>query len=212
MKRFFYLMAIVLIASCKKDNLDSTSGSGFIEDFLNINPKIAVGKTSESNVIYQGGVATYRGYIFKPLHGMKISAIGGRIAEFGTFKIEIYHINNSYLWGKDTLMIDSVNINNINKFQYKNINHDLILIANERYLIRYFNKSHNSVYDAGLGYSQSNLLNIIRFPLKINDIEIEIPYYTYEISSNAEYFTITEETWNYGILRGLVDFKYELTK
>lgn len=211
MKRFFYFMAIVLIASCKKDDLDSTSSYGSLEGFLNNNPKIILRKTSESNVPYKGGFATYRGYIFRPLYGMRISAIGGKIAELGTFKIEIYHINNN-LWGRrDTLLIDSVNINNTNKFQFKNINHDLILLANEQYLIRYFNKNHNSVYDAGLGYSQPDPLNNIKFPLIINDLEIEIPYYTYETSYNGKYYTTTEGTWNEGIMRGLVDFKYELT-
>jgi hypothetical protein len=213
MKRFFYFLAIVLIASCKKDDLDSISSSGFLEGFFYNNPKIIVRKTIESNIAYQGGVATYRGYIFKPLYDMRISAIGGRIAELGTFKIEIYQLHNTGIWGsRDTLLIDSVNINNINKFQFKNINHDLILLANEQYLIRYFNKNHNSVYDAGLGYSQPDQLNNIKYPLEINDIEIETPYYTYETSYNGKYHTTTEGTWSDGILRGLVDFKYELTK
>jgi len=208
MKRFFYFIILVLIASCKKEDANSNLSSGLLEGFLNSNPKIAIQKTTYSNVSYDEYYSTFRGYAFVPLHNIKISAIGAKIAGYGTFKIEILDWNNMM----DTLLTDSIKITNTSIFQFKNINHELMLNANKTYIIRYFNINHNFVYDAGLGYGQSDTINIIKFPLTINDIKILSPYYTYTSYYNGNYYNIGEGLWNSGIFRGLVDFKYELTK
>jgi hypothetical protein len=51
-------------------------------------------------------------------------------------------------------------------------------------------------------------------PLKIDDIEIQRIYYSYELKITGGYLTMEEGFTNYlgGILRGLVDFKYELVQ
>jgi len=210
MKRFLYYVGIVIIASCKKEDSNSNLdlNRGLLEGYLYSNPKIIVQKTTYSSISYDQYYSTYRGYVFSPSQDIKISAIGGRIAGFGTFKIEIYR---GWTSDRDTLLIDSININKTSIFQYKNINRELILKANEEYLIRYFNINHNFVFDAGLGYG-SDATNILQFPLIIKDIKILSPYYMYLNLYNGNYYTIDEGIWFGGILRGLVDFKYELTK
>lgn len=66
---------------------------------------------------------------------------------------------------------------------------------------------HNSVYDAGSGYQTVG----VTLPLKINDIEIERIYYSYDLKITGGFLNMEEGFTNYlgGILRGLVDFKYE---
>lgn len=209
MKKILYLLILVLIASCKKESSNTNSDAGLLEGFLNNNPKISVIKTTFAYGTYNEYYSTDRGYIFKPLNNIKITAVGGKIAGYGTFKIELFH---GLPWNKETLMIDSIKINNTSVFQFKNINPGLTLNANEVYIIRYFNINHNFVYDAGLGYGQSDSTNIIKFPLTIKDIQILSPYYTYSNLYNGNYYTINEGDYNEGKFRGLVDFKYELTK
>lgn len=143
---------------------------------------------------------------------IKINSFGGRIAEQGKYKFEIFKMDESWYPTTNNLLLDSINITNTSSFQYKITDKEILLLKNERYLIRYFNESHNSVYDAGLGWSQSDEINDIIFPLIIDDIEIEIPYYAYYSKYNGKYYLCQEGTFDFGILRGLVDFKYKLVK
>lgn len=217
MKVLLYFIILVLIISCEtedsnsiKDNSikeNSIKEQGLLEGYLNNNPKIIVQKTTYSQISYNKYYSTYRGYVFTPIQNIKIKAIGARIAGYGTFKIEIYR----WPYKIDTLLIDSVTINNTSIFQYKNITRELILKPNEEYLIRCFNINHNFVFDAGLGYG-NDTTNILNFPLLIKDVKILCPYYAYTSSYDGNFYTIIEGIWFGGILRGLVDFKYELTK
>lgn len=212
MKRiFFYLIAtFFLTTSCKDDEVDPQQRDlGFLESFFTNNPEIVIQKTTESDVIYKGGRATHRGYVFKPLIDMKIMEIGARIAKTGTYTFEIYDLEKGLFSKEDTIIIDSIKINNTEGFQYKEITNNVTLDAEKEYLIRYFNEDHTSVYDGGLGYSsESDSINVMHFPLTIKDIEIQLPYYTYMIKDNGEYFLISEGTYDLGIFRGLIDFKY----
>ncbi len=95
---------------------------------------------------------------------------------------------------------------NTSVFQYIPVNQEVILLKGHNYLISYFNKSHNSVFDAGTGYESG----YIQMPLTIQDIEIERVYYSYEQIIIGGYMLMEEGFTNgLGILRGLVDFKYE---
>ena len=210
MKNYFFIILVIFLISCEKDDVEPEFG--FLGNYLKNNPEISILKTSESDVVYARDAATYRGYVFRPLVDLKLNSFGGRIAEHGVYKFEIFKLDKWSVSPIDTLLMASIKISNINSFQYKNINKEILLLANERYLIRYFNVNHNSVYDAGLGIWQSDIMNEIRFPLIIDDIEIEIPYYTYHAKHNDKYWLFQEGTFNYGILRGLIDFKYELAK
>jgi hypothetical protein len=213
MKNLLFLIPIIFLISCAKDDVNpSIKNIGFLDDYLKKNPDITILKTTESNIVYTGGVATYRGYIFKPLEDLKLNAIGGRIAKQGIYKFEILKLDGGWYSTCDTLFMDSINITNISSFQYKNVDKDIILFGNERYIFRYFNENHNSVYDAGLGFSQSDTINYIKFPLAIEDVEIEIPYYTYQKLYDGEYRMYQGGTFNLGILRGLIDFKYEIAE
>jgi hypothetical protein len=212
MKRFLSLLTVIFVVSCNKNNPDpGQQKSGLIEGYLKDTPALTVQKTTESQIGYRDGVPTDRGYHFKPLKDIKITYIGGRIAETGIFKIKISNIDNG--WSKADgwidVLIDSINITNTTVFQYKLVDKDVILAADHNYLISYFNESHNSVYDAGTGYMPGYL----QLPLTIQDIEIERIYYSYYQIIIGGY-QLSEEAFTngLGIFRGLVDLKYELVE
>jgi hypothetical protein len=212
MKKLLYFFAILLFVSCTKKNSDPAEQPGILGSYLKANPEIIIQKTTQSMIGYQDGYATYRGYQFKPSKDMKITEIGGRIAQNGTYKIIISNTDGG--WTKDNgwteILTDSITITNTGVFQYKKITQNIILKAGKNYVIRYFNKSHDSVFDAGLG-SQPG---IIELPLIIDDIEIDNIYYSYELKITGGYLTMEQGLANSlgGILRGLVDFKYELVQ
>src|SRR5450759_1033221 len=171
MKKILSLIVIVLIVSCTKKSSDPVQQDpGMLEGYLKENPGITVQKTTSSLISYRNGYATSRGYHFKPLKDIKITDIGGKIAEKGTFKIKISNIDTG--WSKDNgwtdILTDSITITDISSFQYKTVSKEIILNADKNYVISYFNLSHNSVYDAGSGLQNE----YIGMPLKINDIEI----------------------------------------
>ncbi len=208
MKKLCILLLVIFIVSCNKNNTDPGQlNPGVLGGYLKDNPAITVQKTTESTISYRDGFATSRGYHFKPLKDLKITEIGGRIAEPGTFGIKINNIDNG--WSKADgwieVLIDSIKITNTSVFQYIPVNQEVILLTGHNYLISYFNKSHNSVYDAGSGYESG----YVQMPLTIQDIEIERVYYSYEQIIIGGYMLMEEGFTNgLGILRGLVDFKY----
>ena len=213
MRRYLFLVPIIFLISCEKDSVEPNGKNvGFVANYLKNNPGISIIKTTESNIVYVGGVSTYRGYIFTPSADLNIIAIGGRIAEPGTYKFEIYKMDDWWLSTMDTLLADNITITDVRSFQYKNTSGKIFLSKNQRYLVRYFNESHNSVYDAGTGWSSTDTKNYIPFPVKMDDIEIEVPYYTYHTKHNGGYWSYQSGTFNSGILRGLIDFRYELAK
>lgn len=212
MKRLLYLLLLISIVSCKKGDTDQPAQNpGLIEGYLKENPSITVQKTNMSTVPYNDSYATSRGYHFNPLKDVKITEIGGRIAEKGIFKIKISNIDNGWSKGDGwvDVLIDSINITSTAIFQYKAVNKEVILLSGHKYLISYFNINHNSVYDAGTG----SLSGYVQMPLTIKDIEIEREYYSYDQNIIGGYRTIEEGFTNgLGLIRGLVDFKYELAK
>jgi len=212
MKKILSLIVIVLIVSCTKKSSDPVQQDpGMLEGYLKENPGITVQKTTSSLISYRNGYATSRGYHFKPLKDIKITDIGGKIAEKGTFKIKISNIDTG--WSKDNgwtdILTDSITITDISSFQYKTVSKEIILNADKNYVISYFNLSHNSVYDAGSGLQNE----YIGMPLKINDIEIERIYWTYDMILDGVYQSMEQGFTNgLGLFRGLVDFKYELVQ
>jgi hypothetical protein len=212
MKNFLYLFLIIFFVSCKKDNTDPVPQEpGLLEGYIKENPSITVQKTTESAIPYEDGYATNRGYHFTPLKNIKITAIGGRIAEKGMFTIKIRNIDNGWSKGEGWIdvLVDSINITSTSKFMYKTVDKDVILSTGHKYLISYFNKSHNSLYDA----KNSADPGYIGMPLIIQDVQIEREYYSYEQHIIGGYMTMQETFTNaLGILRGLVDMKYEVVE
>jgi hypothetical protein len=208
-------LVMILLIGCAKDDAEPTSQSssspaptvpaavvpGVLEGYLNLNPRISVIKTVNSSFVYESGVTTWRGYIFtvKNNAGITLTAFGGRIAKPGVYRFMLRDLT-SYLSSLYPIFEDSIVISDVNKFTYKDIP-NVSLRANTEYLLDYFNNDHSSVYDAGLGINQPDTVNRIKFPLKIGDIQIELPYYTYDYMAAG--------TFNAGLLRGLVDFKYK---
>lgn len=219
MKKILYLIALVLIISCNKESNDSTDDNNGIPEVNDYGvlgtylteKRLVIQKATLSQIEYDHIRTTYRGYIFTPEKDMKITEIGGRIAETGKYRFEIYRLDPEVYFSKiETILVDSVTITDISIFQYKKLVDGPLLESNQKYIFRYFNQDHNSVYDAGLGRYQDDDYNNIKFPLKIKDITIESSYYTYNITINGEIFPAIEGEFWLGIIRGLVDFKYEL--
>jgi hypothetical protein len=208
MKKLLNLMLIALLLfSCTKDESDpEDQNPGLIGTFLKENSDIVIQKTTESTIGYRDGFATKRGYHFIPLKNIKITHVGGKVARNGTYKIYIFNIDGG--WSKHDswteVLFDSISITNTDNFKYKQVEKDITLTANKNYVICYFNPDHTYVYDAKLGTRS--------FPLVFDDIEIPRVYYSYERMIVTNENSIMEEgfTNGLGVLRGLVDFKYEL--
>ena len=212
MKNLLYLFLIIFFVSCKKDNSDPVpQDPGLLEGYIIENPSITVQKTTESLITYEDAYATNRGYHFTPLKNIKITAIGGRIAEKGMFTIKIRNIDNGWSKGEGwvDVLVDSISITSTSKFQYKPVDKEVILTSGHKYLISYFNKSHNSLFDLKTSASPG----YIEMPLIIKDIQIEREYYSYEQKIIGGYMTVQETFTNaLGILRGLADLKYEVVE
>lgn len=207
----YFFIVFVFFFSCSKEKVAPANNDGLLGTYLSQNPKINIVKTTQSKVVYDPTAQTDRGYMFSPLKSLTMTAIGGRIALKGKFSFQLFHlqpdqnyVDISFVNGLGSLIFsDSVVIDDITKFVYKEIN-PITLQSGEKYLLRYFNKSHESVYDAGLGYGQTDASNIIKFPLIIDKVQVMATYYTYKGPYGE-----TEGEFDLGILRGLVDFKYK---
>ena len=210
-REFFYLISLFLLASCNKEEVAPVRVApvkpGILENFIKADPTITLQKTTQSAYHFENA-ATYRGYVFKPLSNIRITAIGGKIAEKGNYKIEIFS-SESGNWKSDTLLVENIQITDTQKFQYKELGKGLELAAHKSYIIRYFNESHNSVYDAVLPRTYQSATNPFS-PIKIGDIEVEKQYYTYHYKNNGEYYVVSEGVFSNSLFRGLVDFKYDL--
>jgi len=213
--QFVFLM--VFFISCEKEesSLANEDGYpivvdlGFLGKYLKKNYDISVIKTTESYYNYDSTMATSRGYVFETLNKLKITEVGGLIAEKGVYRFEIYGLkknmsNEIFFWQ------DSIEITKTDSFQYKKLKEEIILNKFEKYVIQYFSKDHNSIYDAGACYISTDLKDCIEFPLKIDDVKILSASYEYYWNSNGEYMLDGVGRWQGGILRGLVDFKYEI--
>lgn len=191
------------------EQIISTEYYSCIEGYLKTSAH-TVQRTTESEVVYDEESVTHRGYVFKPLKDITIKEIGGMIAKTGAYKVEMFKFEDTG-WDNmtidETLLIDTITVDNTESFIYKGLNTDIYLQANQRYLIRYFNQDHSSVYDVGMGYGSGDYIS---FPLQINDIEIELPYYSYANIIDNEIWLSSYGTFDQGILRGLPDFKYKL--
>ncbi|MDO1451721.1 hypothetical protein Q0590_35940 [Rhodocytophaga aerolata] len=205
-RAYLLLSFSFLLFSCNKQEAVPVQ-RGFLEDFIKSDGAIKVYKTTNFPNDYRH-TATYRGYIFKPLEAIKITAIGGKIAAEGTYRIELYDHTNLSWTKSDPLLVDSVAVSNTDGFQYKPLAKALELKANHLYLIRYFNKSHDSVYDALLPESY-NPDQGLYFPFQIKEIEVMDIYYTYHYLYEGQYYWGEEGTYNTPKFRGLVDFTYE---
>ena len=93
MRKLLIILAIVVVSCTKKNSDPPVQVPGIIESYLKDNPEIIVQKTTASVIPFRADYATYRGYHFKPLKDIKITEVGGRIAEKGTYKIKISNID-----------------------------------------------------------------------------------------------------------------------
>jgi len=202
MKRFFYLIALVIIASCKKDNT-APAGNGFLSEHIKNTPTIEVFETTGATYDPTGDYGIYWGYCFKPSKNIEISAIGAKIPNKGTFKIIIS--SSGYVNNDNYMFIDSINVNNVNEFTYKNVSKKLMLSANIKYTIAYFSKYKNNLYCAGISGTGIP-------PLIVNDIEIIYNYYPYGVYANGIYYPGSTTSSSGDKIMGLLDFKYKLSQ
>ncbi|MBB3186739.1 hypothetical protein [Microbacter margulisiae] len=195
-----------MIASCKKDDIESISSPGFFGEYLTNNSQIIVSPISEPNVSPSTtNFGIYRGYYFIPSKDIKITAIGAKIPEKGTYKIIVTSgVLNDFV-DSNYMLLDSITINNPSEFQYKNISQALILSASTKYLIAYFNSNNLSVY-------QAQFPHYISIPLTIKGIKIESLFYCSGTFYNGMYCleggNILQGSVN--CIYGLVDFKYDV--
>jgi len=209
-----YLLAFILIIACTKNDTESKPEyTGIIEGFLNKDPQIVVEPIQSDNQSYYSTNSTKRGYIFKPSVDIEMTAIGGRMAKTGEYEIELFELGDqpySWIYQNDTpILKKKVKITNTTAFQFTELDNKLLLNANKRYILRYFDESHASVYDVVLPnrYQEENYLF---HPQKISDIELEAMYFAYYRKQGENYVYATDGTSKSSILflRGIPDFTY----
>lgn len=211
---FIGLISILVLLSCK----DTSTGTkqveetaigekGYIASYVKENSSIMIQKTTDSNVDFQEDAYwTYNGFSFTPEKNIQMTAIGGLIAETGTYLFELYSGYPS-AQEPDTLLVDNITIGSVNEFQYKEIE-PIFLAAGGYYVLWYKSDSYASVYDLGLGHNQSNSMNIISKPLTYNEITLNWNFEYYD----SPRILVGPGEWDGGILRGLVDFKYQIVE
>ena len=208
MKKLLFLFVFALIVSCKKDDsplVHEPPVIGLLETFLATNPSVEINKFNN----WIPNETAYWGYLFTPTKDIKLTHIGGRIAENGVFRIELYTMSPDHfsMSIKDTLLIDSITITDISKFQFKIIASGIILKADQRYEIRYLDKSSNSIWSAGRG--NPNDVPGFNFPVKTGPVVLEASYSSKNYSKNGVWVPYFEQISGYGIQYGLPDFVYE---
>ncbi len=208
-----YILVFVLFISCSKDVVEPQS-YGMLEEFFSQDSEIVVGLINRGNLDYIN-YATKRGFIFKPLVDIEITAIGGRMAKTGKYEIEIIEIDGEpWEWISETdspILTNNVTITNTKEFQFTKLDSKLLLQANKRYVIRYFDENHESVYDVLLPdfyWNESHILH----PQKIKNIELGMMYYAYYLESNGYYHFYNDGGIQSSrlFLRGIPDFKYQV--
>ena len=209
-----YLLAFLLIVSCSKNDSELQPESyGMLEEFISQDSEIVVEPISRDNLDYNSGRSTQRGFIFKPLVDIEITSIGGRMAKSGEYKIELFELGDqagAWIYQDDLpLLTKKVTITNTKIFQFTELDNKLLLSANKRYILRYFDESHASVYDVVLPKRYQNE-NYQFHPQKISNIELEEAYFAYYGKQGEEYYYITDGAFMSSILflRGLPDFTY----
>lgn len=201
------LITTLLLLSCKStpSGTEIAIGEdGFLAAYIKENPSIIVQKTTESDVYHQEDVEiTYTGYTFSTQKDITVTEIGALVAKKGTYKFELYagSPNSSE---PEILYQDSLTIDNVDEFQYMETE-PILLTAAGNYVLWYENENYESVYDLGLGFNQPDTTNMIFKPLFFNEV---ILYWNFsDFVAPGRYYT---GEWNDGILRGLVDFKYQI--
>jgi len=198
-------LGLVLLFSCKKDDINSSPG--VLEGHFNDNPSIGVSKKTEK-YIHPSEIACgiYRGYFFTPTVNIKITDVGLRVPGIGEYSIILTKgSNTTFYYDGGYIFNEVISISDTNNFQFIRIKGELLLSANERYLITYYNTYQNYYYEAKSLDSPQK----IRSPLEINGIKIGEVYIHYRFYINGVGWT-GDGGYGHGILKGFVDFKYEL--
>lgn len=215
MKNLVYLLLIFLLISCGKNEseeiIPEPESYGFIEGFIKADPNVILEKTTESDWTFNPNAETHRGYMFIPKKDIRITEIGGKIAQTGIYDLELFLLDdNANFLKSDTLLSFAISITDINNFQYKKVSENIVLLSGKRYLIRYYNKTHDSVYDIII--PETYPYDAYSHPLKTEDLEVEQMYYTYLIYNPDGILIDGTEGGIKGrnIMRGLPDFRYEL--
>lgn len=189
---------------------------GVLEGYFDEHPLIEITKTEETYQRYSDvETGIYRGFIFKPVKDIKIKAIGCMVPEQGTYKILISNGSFDTFTSEDTVFICDITINDINNFQFVDIDQELVLSANEDYSLLYFRKNPDHYHTAKYNWLNQPIEDWLSIPVIIGDVEIQLSFYmfgTYDKDDGS--FSIWNGSGNSAefLLKGLVDLKYELVE
>lgn len=216
MRKLFFLSLLITISCNNNDSESSPVDMGFIESFVNQDSEILIEPISKFNLDYEISSATSRGYIFEPMFDMEITDIGGIMAATGSYEIELFQLegDSSYIRDLSPLFTFNISITKVGEFQFQSLNNALVLEANKRYLLKYFDENHDSVYDILVPEKYKGEFFVQ--PQKIGDLNLEYVYYAYHISSELtggnEFVQEGVFSNNKLFLRGVPDFKYQIKK
>ncbi|MFD1187489.1 hypothetical protein [Pontibacter rugosus] len=221
MKKALYLLLYITTAligvSCKSDDPEPASTPGVLESFISNNVSIKVSQVKDYYVSrYQSDYITHRGYYIVPSKDIKISALGCKVPEKGSYEIILCSgvpfdfVSGNYIYS------DQINITNENEFQFKKVDQEIILLANQKYLLVYNTKNPLFYYEAKYVTDNwaSNADHIL-LPHTIHDVQVTESFYmyaSYRNDGNHYFDTGGTSTWGAFTLSGLVDLKYEVVE
>ena len=199
---------MLLTLSCSEKSDDPTpidldpacTSCGVVEKYLRLN-QLTVEPINKSKYSYEDMYATKRGIILKPEKKIHITAMGGMFRETGVYTLELCKMDVSPM-GSIT-----VNATGTDTFVFEKLSTPIILEARIEYIIWYCGKNHDSVYDVWLKENDA----IFAQPATLSS-EVTLTYVAWsylqqcsdEVSSHG-YFMNSNL-----LLRGIVDFKYEI--
>ncbi len=215
------ILLLILVTSCNNTDEQILEPHGMLEGLFLEDSEIVIEPINELNSDYLHK-ATKRGFYFKPHVDIEITAVGGRMATAGNYEIEI--IESYSDWGllhetEPIVLSKKLNVTNESVFQYVELENNLLLKANQQYVLKYFSENHESVFDVILpNHYQNSTPQSYLHPQMITNIQIGMMYYSYYNEVDGEFeFDTFEGKLNAGayiddtlFLRGIPDFKYRM--
>lgn len=209
---YLTIIMSVLLFACKKETTTATNqppstsqSKGIVQQLLLDSAfDISLGNLYGDNL--SAVYASEEGLVFKPVRDIRIYSVGCKVGATGTYKIQIHKIRPFARYAElDTLLQETVTINNINDFQYKDLSKELLLAKDQEYVIHYYSTSGSSIYNAIYkNWDRTGATTLL--PLTRDGVTIEGHFYNYYDKTGFLFRYSAQDAGN--AFRGLVDFKY----
>jgi hypothetical protein len=175
---------------------------GVIENFsLKNSSRFIVEPINSQKMSYDNRFGTRRGVTFSVEKTIRLTAIGGLFRKQGDFVVELISSGTP-------IYTATVTVTDTENFTFKEVNTDVQLSPGNFYLFRYCDVDHDSIYDIWFlnPASEPQLLQ----PQDLGDVRLEAIYYNYLQDCSATSYSGNYFHHSGLLMRGIVDFKYEI--